>query len=110
MDASPPATSAPQDGEDCRRDLPRPRQPRQDEDEEEEEDDDDRPVLSLFQGRCGGSPSPVLGAAAYRPCAASLRVLPDAGDLPPDFAVARALLAQENPALVLLSVRQVCAQ
>ena len=106
MDSSPPAASAPQDGEDCRRDLPR-----QDDDEEEEEnDDDDRPVLSLFHGRCGGSPSPVLGAAAYRPCAASLRVLPDAGDLPPDFAVARALLAQENPALVLLSVRQVCAQ
>ncbi len=110
MDASPPATSAPLDGEDCRRDLPR-RQPRQDDDEEEEEDpDDDRPVLSLFHGRCGGSPFPVLGAAAYRPCAASLRVLPDAGDLPPDFAVARALIAQENPALVLISVRQVCAK
>ena len=105
MESSPPAASAPLDVEDCRRDLPR-----QDDDEEEEDPDDDRPVLSLFHGRCGGSPSPVLGAAAYRPCAASLRVLPDAGDLPPDFAVARALIAQENPALVLISVRQVCAK
>ncbi len=66
----------------------------------DEGEGESRPLVSLFH--CSGR----LGAAAYSPLSASLCVLSDLDDLTPGFGITKSLLAQLDPALVLLSNRQ----